>query len=416
MFKFLFFQGPIRRSSFSHNLTSIHKTDAIPFASSSDEEDDVIVGETLAEINTPSMHFENESPKPSIRQTIPTPNNRHLKNVEEETQESSEEEEEEISEEEEDDEDEEFKRIKDMEEKYIQLNSGKISNKTDKSLQEFEKHENDSELMNQKGNEKNSEESESDNETEDEEQEQEQETGNSQGNVENSSEEMHSNDDNVSENNCQLNDIKAMKTERSLETLDQNNLMEILQNSLNDLKISPSENSCDNIIMNAAKSILANESETLDIKNLNPETIALALVNALKNSNLIKQKSSNEMTIQEIEEDDDNNDNQDHEISSNRNQKESNEDNEIEIVHYQDDYEQEEELELESKEHGNTDHLAESGSVDYDNDDDREIYYDAHFDYRITNKTPSSFNSDEYIFHANFIKQFHRTGSTDKLR
>lgn len=364
------------------------------------------------------MHFENDSPKPSIRHSLLSANSQRLKSVEEETQESSEE----ISEEEEDDEDdEEFKRIKDMEEKYLQLNSGKVSKESAKTLLNLEKEENDHELLKQNENKKQKKESESesDNETEEEEQEQEEVVTN-EGNMENTKEENLSNDNNETSELNDNNEIQAEGNLKPLELLDQNNLMEILQNSLNDLKISPLDNNPDNIIMNAAKSILANESDnqTLNIKNLNPETIALALVNALKESSLKSKLSSlnnpqslNQLTIPEIEEDD--NDNQNIEISSNDNQNQINEEKYNEIEHYQDDYEQEEEVDLEAEDQRNADHVADAGSVDYD---DRDIYYDAHFDYRITSKTPTSFNSDEYIFHANFIKQFQRTSSTDKLR
>lgn len=46
---------------------------------------------------------------------------------------------------------------------------------------------------------------------------------------------------------------------------------------------------------------------------------------------------------------------------------------------------------------------------DYDN----ESYYDTQFEYQITSKTPSCFNSEDYVFHANFIRP---TPTTDKLR
>ncbi|TMW43065.1 hypothetical protein DOY81_011853, partial [Sarcophaga bullata] len=68
----------------------------------------------------------------------------------------------------------------------------------------------------------------------------------------------------------------------------------------------------------------------------------------------------------------------------------------------------EQEMELESERNN-------ANNACNDHCDETETYYDNQFDYHITSKTPTSFNSDDYIFHANFIKQCQRMNSTDRL-
>ncbi|KNC27921.1 hypothetical protein FF38_06182 [Lucilia cuprina] len=411
--------GPIKRTSNNH-LTNLHKTDAIPFASSSDEEDDVIVGQTLVEINTPSMHFEEEPPTPAPRKltSIYNESNNQIKRSEEEeeTNVSSEE----ISEEEEDDDEEEieFKRIQDMEEKYLQQNSAKTlkeinsvssirSSTADNEIDDTEKETDEFQT-------------ESENEREEEQKSDVQETA-----IREESPERDQTNKQVlySESTSELfENSKAQITpnENSLESQAQNNLMQIIQNSLANLQIS-SLNDNEEHFLNQIQSILLKEgvNETMSATNIiNPEKIALAVVNALKNTgitnlkSLSKQETKNEELIKVTQDNNCKGDQEKTETDDANKSKES----EIEIVEYKDDYEGEEKFEVEVEKIQNNEHVPNVDNDNYDDNDDQDVYYDAHFDYRITSKTPTSFNSDDYIFHANFIKQFHRTNSTDKLR
>ncbi|XP_046805965.1 protein PFC0760c [Lucilia cuprina] len=419
----LILSGPIKRTSFSNNhLTNLHKTDAIPFASSSDEEDDVIVGQTLVEINTPSMHFEDEPPTPAPRKlmSIYNESNNQLKRSEEEENNFSSEE---ISEEEEDDDEEEieFKRIQDMEEKYLQQNSAKTlkeinsvssirSSPAENEIDNTEKETENDEFQTESENER-EEEQKSDyvQETAIREESPERNQSNKQVLYSESTSELFEN----SETQITLKD-------NSLESQAQNNLMQIIQNSLTNLQIS-SLNNNEEHFLNQIQSILLKEgvNETITATNiLNPEKIALAVVNAFKTTgitnlmSLSKQETKNEELIKLTQENNYKGDQEKTETDEANKSKES----EIEIVEYKDDYEGEEEFEVEVEEIQNNEHVPNADNDNYDDNDDQDVYYNAHFDYRITSKTPTSFNSDDYIFHANFIKQFHRTNSTDKLR
>ncbi|KAM7363724.1 hemingway [Cochliomyia hominivorax] len=368
--------GSIKRNSFTNVVTTVHKTDVVPFDSSSDEEDDVIVGQTMAEINTPSMHLRDESPTPSKRHLMPqfSESNERLKSVEEETQESSEE----ISEEEDEDE-EEFKRIKDMEEKYIQLNSGKMTKETH--------NENDPEYQEENA------EQEIDSEDE-------------------SEEEQDYEDKTIDKKDSNSSTDSKLDKYYSLESLGQNNIMQLLQSSMTNLKMSATLEDNNDISLDS-KTNQTNEKDdqSINTNNIEVEAIASDEENAPKSSNLSQSSSyvkvpyENEMTIEEHNEE-----NERTEEDNKESTKESNENKDNEVVDYKDDYEEEAEID----EYENSDQVSDAGNMNYDNE--RDVYYDDHFDYRITSKTPTSFNSDEYIFHANFIKQFHRTSSTDKLR
>ncbi|XP_065371777.1 protein hemingway [Calliphora vicina] len=398
--------GPIKRNSFSNNFTTIHKTDVVPFASSSDEEDDVIVGQTLAEINTPSMHFEDEPPTPAPRHLLPIfkEKTHHLKSVEEEAQVSSEE----ISEEE-DDEEEEFKRIQDMEEKYLQQNSAKTFKEINSEVIKGS-------VVEKNGvggteNEQGSEEQ----ETESYDEAEEEQESNHELETETKDEHLEVPLNKEDSEKIYSSEPQNNIPDNTIESMAQNSLMQIIQSSLANLKIASTNDNEDNFLK-TTQALLLSETVTHSIDTANiikPEQITLAVVNALKCTGITNLQSLGKLETQsqeliKVQETEDKKDGAKLAIESNI---ECGKERELELVQYEDDYEGEEETAAEIEEIQNNNPVGEDNY-----DDDRDVYYDAHFDYRITSKTPTSFNSDDYIFHANFIKQFHRTNSTDKLR
>ncbi|XP_037816891.1 protein hemingway [Lucilia sericata] len=363
------------------------------------------------------MHFEEEPPTPAPRKlmSIYNESNYQLKRVEEEeTNVSSEE----ISEEEEEDEEEkEFKRIQDMEEKYLQQNSAKTlreinsvssirSSATENEIDDTEKETENDEFQTESENEREEKQKSAYvQETDVREEYLERDQTNKEVPYSESTSEL-----------FESSKTQVTLKENSLESQAQNNLMQLIQSSLTNLQIL-SSNDKEEQFLKETRTLLLNEdvNETIEATNIiNPEKIALAVVNALKSTgitnlkSLSKQETKNEELIKKTQE---NNYKKDQEKTES-NDTNKNKESEIEIVEYKDDYEGEEEFEVEEIQ--NNEHVPNADNDNYD--DDQDVYYDAHFDYRITSKTPTSFNSDDYIFHANFIKQFHRTNSTDKLR
>lgn len=387
-------KGPIKRNGFTNTFTNIHKTDVVPFASSSDEEDDVIVGQTLAEINTPSMLFEDDPPIPAKRYSISQKNeyNSPTESLEAETQESSEE----ISEEE-DDEEQEFQRIQDMEEKYLLQNSAKTpkhenleNKKTIEEKPQKEVHRSDEE------------ESECENEAEESKNDKDKKLTSQEDNRKVSllNKENYSSDNNSETSNS--SEIQCEFKENSANSIDENNLIQLIKNSLTNLKItSSSGNNNDFLKLDPTPLLNSINTQILDTSNIiNPDKIALTVLNVLKGTCFQAEEPEDiQEHMQKLENKFDDDIGKPTETKNH-----SGDGNEIEINQYKDDFEEEKEIEVEEIQ--NDDH----------NEDEHDVYYEGHFDYHITSKTPTSFNSDDYIFHANFIKQFHRTSSTDKLR
>lgn len=401
-FHFFHSQGPIRRNSNFNNIvvSASNHTDAVPFDSSSDEEDDVIVGQTLAEINTPSMHFEsdqNSSPPltEKLRQ-LHDESRERLKSVDDEQSDASS-----VCEEEADDysEDErEFQRIRDMEERY----SAKTTPKTgsgDKPARGL--------IISQCLESKNSQE-----EAEDE-----------------IVDEKESKETEMETKESDIDPIPEL-IERVMEQFTpkpqvppqiQTDFMEIVQNSLKSFENDALANEqVDTIITDDLPTpLIADESIRMTFSFepnhiLNPENIAKAFFDAMNSTN-ITFASGNPENLSKADEPevelDDKPPTSGSNINLNAQQNasidEPNDDK------YEDLDQGDKEVELEHT--GNASPSpVQADEHNYDDDDyDNESYYDTQFEYQITSKTPSCFNSEDYVFHANFIRP---TPTTDKLR
>uniref|UniRef100_A0A1I8PVF3 Protein hemingway n=1 Tax=Stomoxys calcitrans TaxID=35570 RepID=A0A1I8PVF3_STOCA len=398
--------APVRRNY--HNIRPLPaNTDSVPFDSSSDEEDDVIVGETLVEINTPSMHFLEEDEDHAIttrREIRPQryESMQQLKSIDEQSDDSvCEEEEEEIL----NSEDErELQRIREMEESYLLQNSAKTPKKTlqnNSSSKEVDvNHKMLAELVMQQ-------------ETEIE-----------------IIEEATTSDDTYANNSFDA-DIDPIPEliERVMEKFTaqpqtppqfQTDFVEIVRNS----SLEQIEQ-IDAIITDELKphSFMPDNSirmtfnfEPNDI--LSPENIAKAFFDAIEATNLdfaLNNGGEQQNNFSSCGED--SGENVDSKKSMDNSKTTTTESSDESTVIYQQDNERttdfgEEEVELERPETTNPSSMPANDEADGTHNY-AESYYDTQYEYQITSKAPSCFNSDDYVFHANFIRP---TPSTDRLR
>ncbi|XP_075148909.1 hemingway isoform X2 [Haematobia irritans] len=399
----------IRVSTKYTNIRTVPaNTDSVPFDSSSEEENDVVVGQTLVEINTPSMHFIDgeESPVSSRRERRSQryESVRQLKSIDEQSDSSVSEEDIEDS-----DDEKEFQKIREMEENYLLQNSAKtpktglMNNESNKS-EDIDRNLNPENSLKQK---------------------------------------TEKNPQDVLDNDKENPDIDPIPEliEKVMEKFTPNSqvppqiqtdYMEIVQNSLASLQTNSMGQTeqieqIETIITDELRpqSYMADESirmtfsfEPNDV--LNPDNIAKAFFDAINATNAtfnlddqnhesFHRNDTNEMNAS-LENQMDTSKSLSKELPENPvNLNPESEKNERPTTA---DF-GEEEIELERHKNDNPSPTATPIYEDADDNHDTESYYDTQFDYQITSKAPSCFNSDDYVFHANFIRP---TPSTDNLR
>lgn len=330
------------------------------------------------------MHLDSELSTTTVRETFQIKSKEEIhdsKNVEEQEEHSSSEE---VSEEEnEEDVEAEFQKIKEMEEKYILQNSAKTPKliNTDTNDSSKEGDEEQSKIESEEEDENGSDDTEGEEVYED----QVIQTINSESKHE-------ANVDNE-------NYPDSVKEEQSTIANNQNNTIDVMQqNSFTNLKTFTEQKSEEDALKTNKMLKLPllddNLAKLIDPSiELNPQKIAADVVEALKTSlshgnvHRVEQNIENKLS----------------KISLNQNAKPT--------IITDSTATQEQEVELE-REQPNADFFENCN----EHHEETETYYDDQFDYHITSKTPTSFNSDDYIFHANFIKHYQRANSTDKLR
>ncbi|XP_061402377.1 protein hemingway [Musca vetustissima] len=417
----------INSNKVSSNYNSHHKsapiqTDAVPFDSSSDEEDDVIVGQTLVEINTPSMHFQEEEKLNVTRRreirplkyqkTLP------LKSIDEQSNDGSS-----VSEEEESldsEEEREFQKIREMEESYLLQKSAKTPKNVDI---------NNSQQLESSTSKSKSSASESSDEEEEEEDEnqnvvttntlEEEEEDNDQQEVPSQTENKLIQDNDVDPIPELIDKIIEQFTPKpQVPQQIQTDFVEIVKNSLTNLQNqNDNEEKFDTIITDELPQSHRSEDSirmTFSFEPnhiLSPENIAKAFFDAMSATNITyaTQKHSHSKA-----EDQQENDEEPKEIKKENDKmnsksksgsfEEPNKQNRSTGVEHGDN-----EIELEYEE--KSEQLSQP--ADDNNDYDDESYYDTQFEYETTSKTPSCFNSDDYVFHANFIRP---SPTTDRFR
>ncbi|XP_073817208.1 hemingway [Musca autumnalis] len=402
-------QAPSRRNSNYTKISSAPiQTDAVPFDTSSDEEDDVIVGQTLVEINTPSMNFqEEESMSLTIRQplkyqeTQPITSNDELSDSsvsEEESFEDSEEEK-------------EFQKIREMEKRYLLQNSAKtpknISSGSSNQLQSSEKSKSessDTESSHDEENEINSNDEESPLQT--------------------TSQNTHeSNVDPIPELIDKI--MEQFTPKPQVPEQIQTDFVEIVNNSLVSLQTQNQEteqiDTIDTDQMPQAYSPQDSIRMTFSFEPnhiLSPENIAKAFFDAMSSTNITyAAQQQNFQPKQDVTEEEEKNlpesteevnDTHDSNNQNDMSQEQSPEHHETNMEHG------DKEIELEyGEKNETTTPLPEDGANNEEDDYEDESYYDTQFEYEITSKTPSCFNSEDYVFHANFIRP---TPTTDRFR
>ena len=349
------------------------------------------MGQTLVEINTPSMHFDGEFSNTTVRRQFLVKSKEEIHHKtsiedEEELVGSSDE----ISEEEnEEDVEAEFQRIQEMEEKYILQNSAKTpkliyTDRTDPS-----KHDDEKQFNNESD-----EEEDDDSDIEDEEIDEEQMTlipDNENKMEENVKDEL------LSENKMEIPTATTLfKNDQSPIPCNQNNTTGPKGNSYTNLKsIAEQKSEEDAQKTNEMLQLPLLDDNLAKLTDtsieLNAQQIASNVIDALKTT--ISNTSAHRNAQQ---------------IEKKLSKMSINQEDEPAAIP-DSNAAKEQEMEHESEQNN-----ASNASNNHCNE--AETYYNDQFDYHITSKTPTSFNSDDYIFHANFIKQYQRINSTDSLR
>ena len=349
------------------------------------------MGQTLVEINTPSMHFDAELSSTTVRRQYLVKSKEEIHHTtsvvdDEEELGSSDE----ISEEEnEEDVEAEFQRIQEMEEKYILQNSAKTPKLIYTDRSDTSKHDDEEPFNNESD-----EEAEDDSDIEDEEIDEEQMTliPDSENNIEENLK-----NEQLTENKMEIPTATIpIKNDQSPIPCNQNITADLRGNSYTNLKsIAEQKSEEDAQKTNEMLQLPLLDDNLVKLTDtsmeLNVPKIASDVIDTLKTS------LSNTNTHEDAPK-----------IEKKLSKMSINQENKPAAMP-DSTAAKEQEIEHESEQNN-------ANNACNDHCDETETYYDNQFDYHITSKTPTSFNSDDYIFHANFIKQCQRMNSTDSLR
>ncbi|XP_005185881.2 protein hemingway [Musca domestica] len=381
------------------------QTDAVPFDSSSDEEDDVIVGQTLVEINTPSMHFQEEENLTMTRirreiRPLKYQKTQPLKSIDEDSDGSVSEEESLVDSEEE----REFQKIREMEEHYLLQNSAKTPkqiNSSEGSSNRLESVQSDSKTSASESS-----------------QEDKDDDSNSLHKEESLGTEKQTPKESEIDPIPELID-KIMEQFTPIPQIPQQiqtDFVEIVGNSLTSLQNQSRDvEEIDTIVTDDLPQPYHRPDDSIRMTFsfepnhiLSPENIAKVFFDAMNATNITyaseQQKShSKSDESQNLEERKEANAENYSQSRGNSVEERNNKQND-EISNEHGD----KEVELEYHEKSSS-----PEGVDNDNYYEDESYYDTQFEYQITSKTPSCFNSEDYVFHANFIRP---SPTTDRFR